>query len=193
MTASDLENTGARVDDEKMLADALAVGRAAFGSASVPLRVPLPDVAPAVLKDAVARMGGAGYELNLDTVRCFLSAEFAGRGDELFGGLEVWADPAMRGLQGTVPVVALSFARVKGPRSTRRSRGCARWSAGPCATTTTCAGPPPSLTTSAPSSRACRTTCPTRFVQNAPLCLAFGTVLTVVALAGIRRATARAV
>ncbi len=31
------------------------------------------------------------------------------------------------------------------------------------------------------------------FVQNAPLCLAFGTVLTVVALAGIRRATARAV
>ena len=54
-----------------------------------------------------------GKTLNLDTVRCFLSAEFAGRGEELFGGLEVWEDADMRALQGTVPVVALSFARVK--------------------------------------------------------------------------------
>ena len=54
-----------------------------------------------------------GKTLNLDTVRCFLSAEFAGRGEELFGGLEVWGDPGMRALQGTVPVVALSFAKVK--------------------------------------------------------------------------------
>ncbi|MBR3314067.1 MAG: AAA family ATPase, partial [Atopobiaceae bacterium] len=42
------------------------------------------------------------------------SREFAGRGEELFGGLDVWADPEMRELQGTVPVVAMSFARVKG-------------------------------------------------------------------------------
>ena len=55
-----------------------------------------------------------GKTLNLDTVRCFLSTELAGRGGELFGGLEVWADPGMRELQGTVPVVSLSFARVKG-------------------------------------------------------------------------------
>ena len=54
-----------------------------------------------------------GKTLNLDTVRCFLSTEFAGRGEELFGGLEVWDDPGMRALQGTVPVVALSFAGVK--------------------------------------------------------------------------------
>ena len=54
-----------------------------------------------------------GKTLNLDTVRCFLSAEFAGRGEELFDGLEVWGDPGMRALQGTVPVVALSFAGVK--------------------------------------------------------------------------------
>ena len=62
----------------------------------------------------VCRPRRFGKTLNLDTVRCFLSTELAGRGEELFGGLEVWADPAMRALQGTVPVVALSFARVKG-------------------------------------------------------------------------------
>ena len=54
-----------------------------------------------------------GKTLNLDTVRCFLSTEFAGRGEELFDGLEVWEDADMRALQGTVPVVALSFAGVK--------------------------------------------------------------------------------
>lgn len=54
-----------------------------------------------------------GKTLNLDTVRCFLSTEFATRGEELFGGLEVWSDPQMRSLQGTVPVVAMSFANVK--------------------------------------------------------------------------------
>ena len=61
----------------------------------------------------VCRPRRFGKTLNLDTVRCFLSAEFAGRGEELFGGLEVWGDPAMRGLQGTVPVVAMSFAKCK--------------------------------------------------------------------------------
>ena len=62
----------------------------------------------------VCRPRRFGKTLNLDTVRCFLSTEFAGRGEELFGGLEAWEEPAMRALQGTVPVVALSFARVKG-------------------------------------------------------------------------------
>ena len=55
-----------------------------------------------------------GKTLNLDTVRCFFSMEFAGRGEELFSGLEVWEDPNMRALQGTVPVVAMSFAKCKG-------------------------------------------------------------------------------
>ena len=62
----------------------------------------------------VCRPRRFGKTLNLDTVRCFLSTEFAGRGEELFGGLDAWADPTMRALQGTVPVVAMSFARVKG-------------------------------------------------------------------------------
>ena len=61
----------------------------------------------------VCRPRRFGKTLNLDTVRCFLSREFAGRGEELFGGLEAWGEPGMRELQGTVPVVALSFARVK--------------------------------------------------------------------------------
>jgi hypothetical protein len=62
-----------------------------------------------------------GKTLNLDTVRCFLSAEFAGRGEELFGGLDAWEGGtaeqrfAMRALQGTVPVISLSFAAVKEP------------------------------------------------------------------------------
>ena len=63
----------------------------------------------------VCRPRRFGKTLNLDTARCFLSTELAGRGEELFGGLEVWGDPAMRALQGTVPVVALSFANVKQP------------------------------------------------------------------------------
>ena len=62
----------------------------------------------------VCRPRRFGKTLNLDTVRCFLSLEFAGRGEELFGGLDVWDDPAMRELQGTVPVVWMSFAKVKG-------------------------------------------------------------------------------
>ena len=54
-----------------------------------------------------------GKTLNLDMTRCFLSTEFAGRGEKLFAGLDVWSDPAMRSLQGTVPVLSMSFARVK--------------------------------------------------------------------------------
>ena len=67
----------------------------------------------------VCRPRRFGKTLNLDTVRCFLSTEFAGRGEELFGGLDVWEGGTedervrMRALQGTVPVVTLSFARVK--------------------------------------------------------------------------------
>ena len=61
----------------------------------------------------VCRPRRFGKTLNLDTVRCFLSTEYAGRGEELFGGLRVWDDPSMHALQGTVPVIFVSFARVK--------------------------------------------------------------------------------
>lgn len=61
----------------------------------------------------VCRPRRFGKTLALSTAECFLSTRFAGRGPELFGGLDVWDDPDMRALQGTVPVVALSFADVK--------------------------------------------------------------------------------
>lgn len=38
----------------------------------------------------VCRPRRFGKTLGLETVRCFLSTEFAGRGQELFGGLDVW-------------------------------------------------------------------------------------------------------
>lgn len=53
-----------------------------------------------------------GKTLNLSMVECFFSSRFAGRGD-LFEGLRVWEDGEMRGLQGTFPVLFLSFAEVK--------------------------------------------------------------------------------
>lgn len=56
-----------------------------------------------------------GKTLMLDTVRCFFSCEFVGRGKELFEGLSVWSDPHMRELQGVVPVVFVSFADCKAP------------------------------------------------------------------------------
>ena len=68
----------------------------------------------------VCRPHGFGKTLNLDTVRCFLSTDFVGRGEELFGGLDVWEGGSsaerekMRALQGTVPVVAISFAGCNG-------------------------------------------------------------------------------
>ncbi|MGN0076424.1 MAG: AAA family ATPase [Parafannyhessea sp.] len=60
----------------------------------------------------VARPRRFGKTLTLSMVECFLSTAYAGRAD-LFEGLSVWGDPRFRGLQGTVPVVSLSFAGVK--------------------------------------------------------------------------------
>ncbi|MBQ7609015.1 MAG: AAA family ATPase, partial [Desulfovibrionaceae bacterium] len=53
-----------------------------------------------------------GKTLTLDTVRTFFSPEFAGRSD-LFEGLDIWKDENFRRLQGTVPVIFLSFADIK--------------------------------------------------------------------------------
>ena len=62
----------------------------------------------------VCRPRRFGKTLALSTVEHFLSTRFAGRGEELFGDLAVWEDPEMRQLQGTVPVVMVSFAKSKG-------------------------------------------------------------------------------
>ena len=53
-----------------------------------------------------------GKTLNMSMVECFFSNRYAGRAD-LFEGLEVWNDVELREIQGTYPVIFLSFAGVK--------------------------------------------------------------------------------
>ena len=48
----------------------------------------------------------------MSTVECFFSNQYAGRGD-LFEGKAIWNDEKYRQLQGTFPVIFLSFASVK--------------------------------------------------------------------------------
>ena len=53
-----------------------------------------------------------GKTLNLSMLEQFFSVEYAGRGD-LFEGLAIWEEEKYRRMQGTCPVIALSFADVK--------------------------------------------------------------------------------
>ena len=53
-----------------------------------------------------------GKTLNMSMLNCFFSNRYAGRGD-LFEGLSVWEDEKYKQLQGTYPVIFLSFADVK--------------------------------------------------------------------------------
>ena len=53
-----------------------------------------------------------GKTLNMSMLNCFFSNRYANRGD-LFEGLSVWEDEKYRQLQGTYPVIFLSFADVK--------------------------------------------------------------------------------
>ncbi len=53
-----------------------------------------------------------GKTLNMSMLECFFSNRYAGRGD-LFEGLSVWEDEEYRQIQGTYPVIFLSFADVK--------------------------------------------------------------------------------
>ncbi len=53
-----------------------------------------------------------GKTLNMSTVECFFSNQYAGRSD-LFEGLSIWEEEKYRKLQGTYPVLFLSFASVK--------------------------------------------------------------------------------
>ncbi|MBP3609771.1 MAG: AAA family ATPase [Lachnospiraceae bacterium] len=53
-----------------------------------------------------------GKTLNMSMVEQFFSVEYAGRSD-LFEGLSIWEEEKYRELQGTYPVISLSFARVK--------------------------------------------------------------------------------
>ena len=53
-----------------------------------------------------------GKTLNMSMLECFFSNKYEGRAD-LFEGLDVWKDEGFRKLQGTYPVIFLSFAGVK--------------------------------------------------------------------------------
>ena len=54
-----------------------------------------------------------GKTLNKSMLEYFFSNKYAGRGEELFGGLEVWQDEKLRAEQGQWPVIFLSFAGIK--------------------------------------------------------------------------------
>ena len=53
-----------------------------------------------------------GKTLNMSMIEAFFSIDYAGRGD-LFEGLSIWQDEKYKKLQGTYPVIFLSFANIK--------------------------------------------------------------------------------
>ena len=55
-----------------------------------------------------------GKTMNMSMLEAFFSVDYANRG-ELFEGLDIWQDEKYRALQGTYPVILLSFANVKEP------------------------------------------------------------------------------
>ena len=48
----------------------------------------------------------------MSMVEKFFSVDYSGRGD-LFEGLSIWEEEKYQKLQGTYPVISLSFARIK--------------------------------------------------------------------------------
>ncbi|MDE7327813.1 MAG: ATP-binding protein [Lachnospiraceae bacterium] len=53
-----------------------------------------------------------GKTLTMNMVERFFSVKYMGKG-ELFSGLDIWGNQKFRGLQGTVPVISLSFSGIK--------------------------------------------------------------------------------
>ena len=53
-----------------------------------------------------------GKTLNMSMLERFFSVEYKGQG-EIFEGLSIWKDKTFQELQGTYPVIALSFADIK--------------------------------------------------------------------------------
>lgn len=53
-----------------------------------------------------------GKTLTMSMLECFFSVKYAGRGN-LFEGLSIWQDEKYRRMQGTYPVISLSFANIK--------------------------------------------------------------------------------
>ena len=53
-----------------------------------------------------------GKTMNMCMLETFFSIDYADRGD-LFEGLSIWEEEKYRSLQGTYPVISLSFAGIK--------------------------------------------------------------------------------
>ena len=53
-----------------------------------------------------------GKTLNMNMLNCFFSRQYENRGD-LFKGLSIWTDQKYQKLQGSYPVIFISFADVK--------------------------------------------------------------------------------
>lgn len=60
----------------------------------------------------IARPRRFGKTLNMSMLEQFFSVKYANRG-ELFEGLSIWEEEQYRAIQGTYPVISLSFANVK--------------------------------------------------------------------------------
>ena len=60
----------------------------------------------------IARPRRFGKTLTMNMTEKFFSVRYAGRGD-LFEGLRIWDSEKFRKLQGTYPVISLSFANIK--------------------------------------------------------------------------------
>ncbi len=60
----------------------------------------------------ISRPRRFGKTLNLNMLDYFFSVNHAGR-EDLFEGLSIWQDETYRKMQGTYPVISLSFANVK--------------------------------------------------------------------------------
>lgn len=73
----------------------------------------------------IARPRRFGKTLNMSMTEQFFSLEYAGRKD-LFEGKKIWEEEKYRELQGTYPVISLSFANVKETNYERTKRRICR-------------------------------------------------------------------
>ena len=60
----------------------------------------------------IARPRRFGKTLNMSMLERFFSLKYAGKGD-IFEKLSIWQDEKYREIQGTYPVISLSFAMIK--------------------------------------------------------------------------------
>ena len=60
----------------------------------------------------ISRPRRFGKTMNMNMLETFFSVEYADKGD-LFEGLSIWKEEKYRDIQGTYPVISLSFAGIK--------------------------------------------------------------------------------